>query len=119
MNPSPAAAQTSSLVAAYSFDEGSGGSSADASGNGRTATLIGNPAWVAGRNGSALNFNGTSGYARTNLVTNLSSWTISGWVRSPAAPANAAGGGPIHRQANYQINWNHTNAAFRGAAACG
>ena len=38
-------------------------------------------------------------------------------MRSPAAPANAVPSGPINRQANYQINWNHSNAAFRGAAA--
>ena len=53
----------------------------------------------------------------TGNRTNLPTWTISAWVRSPAAPANAVPSGPIHRQANYQISWNHTSAAFRGAAA--
>jgi hypothetical protein len=110
-------AQTSGLVAAYGFNEGSGTSSADASGNGHPASLIGGPTWVTGHTGSGLSFNGTSSYASTNLVTNLSTWSISGWVRSPAAPASGLPSGPIHRQANYQINWNHGTAAFRGTAA--
>src|SRR6185295_16780166 len=67
--------------------------------------------------GSALSFNGTSSYASTNLVTTLPNWTVSGWVRSPAAPSGTGYGGPIHREANYQINWNHGSDAFRGAAA--
>src|SRR4030095_8425347 len=44
-------------------------------------------------------------------------WTVSGWVRSPSAPSGTGYGAPIHRQWNYQINWNHATAAFRGAAA--
>src|SRR6185295_20013769 len=85
-----------SLVAAYAFDEGSGVTSADASGNGNTATLVAAPGWVAGQFGSALSFNGTSSYASTNLVTTLPNWTVSGWVRSPAAPSGTGYGGPIH-----------------------
>jgi hypothetical protein len=105
------------LVAAYGFNEGSGTTSADGSGNGHTATLVGGPSWVAGQFGAALSFNGSSSYATTGLTTNLPNWTISGWVWSPAAPANGAPSGPIHREANYQIVWNHTAAAFRGVAA--
>jgi hypothetical protein len=107
---------SSGLVAAYAFDEGAGTTSADASGNGYTATLVGGPSWVAGQFGSALSFNGTSSYAATGLTTNLPNWTISAWVRSPAAPTSGPASGPIHREANYQINWNHTSAAFQGAA---
>jgi hypothetical protein len=105
------------LVAAYGFDEGAGTTSADGSGNGHTATLVGGPSWVAGQFGPALSFNGSSSYATTGLTTNLPNWTISGWVRSPAAPSTGSASGPIHREANYQINWNHPAAAFRGAAA--
>jgi hypothetical protein len=38
------------------------------------------------------------------------------WVKSPAAPTSANHSGPAHRQANYQINWNHDFPEFRGAA---
>src|SRR5262245_4562374 len=106
----------SGLVAAYAFDEGAGTTSADVSGNGFTATLVSSPSWVAGQFGSALSFNGTSSYAATGLTTNLPNWTVSGWVYSPAGPTSAGYGAPIHREANYQINWNHANPAFQGAA---
>src|SRR5262245_28577731 len=52
------------LIAAYSFDEGSGSIAADASGNGHTGTLGSNagssPVWSsAGKHAGALSFNGT------------------------------------------------------------
>src|SRR2546430_8469288 len=56
---SPARAQTG-LVAAYAFNEGSGTTVADASGNGNTGTLNGATWTTAGRYGSALVFDGTS-----------------------------------------------------------
>jgi hypothetical protein len=111
------AAGAEGLVAAYAFDEGAGSTSADVSGNGHTATLVNSPSWVAGQFDSALSFNGTSSYATTSLTTHLPNWTVSGWVRGAAPPANAPASGPIHRKSNYQIGWNDTVAAFRGAAA--
>src|SRR5256885_15547486 len=56
---SPARAQTG-LVAAYAFNEGSGTTVADASGNGNTGTLNGATWTTAGRDGSALGGGGTS-----------------------------------------------------------
>jgi hypothetical protein len=50
----------SGLVAAIGFNESSGASSSDLSGNGHTATLVNAPAWVAGQYGNALSFNGTN-----------------------------------------------------------
>ena len=52
------------LVAAYGFDEGTGTSTADASGNGRTGTISGATWSTQGKFGNALSFNGGS-----NLVT--------------------------------------------------
>ena len=47
-------------VAAYGFNEGSGTTTSDATGSGRTGTLN-NATWsTAGKNGGALSFNGTS-----------------------------------------------------------
>jgi hypothetical protein len=50
--PSPSGADPPAvnLVAAYSFDEGSGAVAGDASANGRTATVVG-ATWVAGHDG--------------------------------------------------------------------
>lgn len=55
---------TDHLALAYSFDEGGGGSIADASGNGNTGILHG-ATFAAGHSGSAIAFSGTSGYVET------------------------------------------------------
>ena len=53
-------AATPGLVAAFSFDEGSGSTVADLSGNGNNGTVA-NTTWAAaGKYGKALSFNGTS-----------------------------------------------------------
>jgi len=46
------------------FDEGSGNTAYDFSGNGNNGTLLGSPApqWVAGKFGTALSFNNSSAY---------------------------------------------------------
>lgn len=80
------------LVAAYAFDEGSGSSATDSSGNSNTGTLIASPTWVApGRYGSALQFNGTSQYIDVNDSNTLDltqSFTISLWVSPTATSTN-------------------------------
>ena len=50
------------LVAAWTFDEGKGETAEDVTGNGLDGTLIGEPAWVDGVNGSALEIMGTAQY---------------------------------------------------------
>ena len=45
------------LLAAYSFDEGQGVTASDASGNGRTGTMVG-AGWTSGKNGSAVFLDG-------------------------------------------------------------
>jgi len=45
-------------VAHWTFDEGAGTVAADSSGNGNDGTLVGDPQWVAGVVGGALEFNG-------------------------------------------------------------
>ena len=71
------------LVAAYGFNEGSGATVADASGNGNTGTVSG-AAWVtAGKYGGALSFNGTNSWvtvpdnASLDLTTGM---TVEAWV---------------------------------------
>ncbi len=57
---------TSGLVAAYGFDEGTGGTTADASGSGRVGT-INNASWAgAGKFGNALWFNGRTSFVSAN-----------------------------------------------------
>src|SRR5262245_23953727 len=77
-----AVAQPSGLVAAYGFEEGSGGFVTDASGNGNTGT-ISEATWAAGKFGSALQFNGTSAIVTVNDSVSLdltTGATLEAWV---------------------------------------
>ena len=72
------------LVAAFGFDEGTGSTTADASGNGNVGTISG-AAWTpAGRFGQALSFDGTNDWvtvadsASLDLTTGM---TVEAWVR--------------------------------------
>jgi hypothetical protein len=79
------------LVAHYMFDETSGTSAFDASGNGRTANLSG-ATFVAGRRGNAVRIAG--GTQRVNLpasiVQGCTDLTAATWVRLAAAPGSWA-----------------------------
>jgi len=78
-------------TATYGFNEGSGNTTADASGNANMGTLSG-PSWTtAGRYGSALSFNGTNAYveaANSNSLNPGTAATFSAWVNVLAASAN-------------------------------
>src|SRR5438874_4554532 len=79
---SPARAQTG-LVAAYAFNEGSGTTVADASGNGNTGTINGATWTTAGRYGSALVFDGTSTsvtVANAGSLRLTTGMTLEAWV---------------------------------------
>jgi chitodextrinase len=80
-----ATASSTGLVAAYSFDEGSGAVAHDLSGNGNDATLH-NAAWVsAGKYGGAVSLNGTSSIVSVPDSPSLdptSGLTIEAWVRA-------------------------------------
>ncbi|UCD53411.1 MAG: LamG domain-containing protein [Phycisphaerales bacterium] len=104
------------LMGWWKLDEGEGTAALDWSGHGRHGTFEGEPVWVAGIDGGALEFDGSS-YVDTGYTENLATYTIACWAKSPDAPSGAAPSGPLHREQNYQFNWNHGNEVFRGAAA--
>jgi RHS repeat-associated protein len=74
-------------VIALGFNEGSGTTTADASGNGNTGTLVGGVTWTtAGKYGKALSFDGSSGVVRIPdspswKVDGLTGYTVSMWVK--------------------------------------
>jgi hypothetical protein len=71
------------LVAYWTFDEGTGNIAADSSGNGLDGTLKGNPQWVAGQLGDALDFNGSSAYVEVPdnpLLDITKEITIAAWT---------------------------------------
>jgi hypothetical protein len=64
------------------FDEGSGSSAADASGNAHTGTLV-NAAWAAGHlTGNAVSLNGSTAYVSlpSDLLIDVADCTIAAWV---------------------------------------
>src|SRR5262249_26223104 len=71
------------LVAAYSFDEGSGTTVTDVSGYGNHGTLNGATWTTAGKFGGALSFNGTSNWVTVNDAPSLDFTTgmsLEAWV---------------------------------------
>lgn len=92
-------------IASYSFNQGSGTTAADSSGNGLTGTLVG-AAWTsAGKYGNALSFNGTTSYvdlgnpARLNVTGSM---TWSAWVYATATPRDD---GQIISKSNETAGW--------------
>ncbi|WP_167357038.1 LamG-like jellyroll fold domain-containing protein [Paenibacillus pectinilyticus] len=74
---------TNDVSAWYKFDESSGTTASDSSGNGKNATLSGTPSFIAGKSGNAVNLNGSTDYASlpTGIVSNLNDFTIAAWVK--------------------------------------
>ena len=64
----------SGLVGWWKFDEGSGTTAADSSGNGNTMNLVNGVSWVAGKIGDAISANGTNQYGTVPAI-NLSGTT--------------------------------------------
>ena len=87
--PTPTPPPPVGLVAAYNFNEGSGTTVTDASGNGITGNIIGATWTTGGRNGNALSFNGSSSYVDLGnpaLLQITGSMTWSAWVKAAANP---------------------------------
>jgi hypothetical protein len=83
----PADSQTANLVAAFAFNEGSGTTFVDASGNNNHGTITG-ATWAAGRFGNALSFNGTNQLATVVHSPSLgltNRMTLEAWVYPTAA----------------------------------
>jgi hypothetical protein len=86
-------ASTTGLVGYWNFDEGSGTTAADSSGNGNNGTLTNGPTWTAGKVGSgALSFDGTNNYVNAGSNSSLddiqnqggSGMTVAFWI-NPAS----------------------------------
>jgi DNA-binding beta-propeller fold protein YncE len=76
------------LVAEYRFEEGSGPSVLDSSGNGNTGTIVGATRTASGKFGAALSFNGTDALVIVNDSPSLdltTGMTLEAWVNPPAA----------------------------------
>ena len=99
----------------YRFDETNGTTAADASGNGRTGTLVSGPTWTNGRLSGALWFDGTNDYVSVPVgaVTGLGSQvTIAFWAfgNPDQMPVNNAvlnaNDGSGYRTLNLHLPWS-------------
>jgi len=81
-------------VASWSFDEGSGTTAYDSSGNGNNGTLVNGPTWTTGKVGGALNFDGVDDYVDlvTGPILGTSNFTFMAWARYQNV--NGGGGNP-------------------------
>jgi hypothetical protein len=115
--PQVLGATTTGLVGYWNFDEGSGTTAADSSGNGNIGTLSGStlPTWVSGKIGQALHFDGSSSYVTTSgtpQTLNFSGpFTISVWEK---ADANTAG-----MWVSKQSGGGSTGSGFSLSSSCG
>ena len=71
------------FVAHYLFNEGAGTTAADATGNGRTATLAGGANWTTGRSGGAVNLSGSGAYVSlpAGILAGATAFSVATWVR--------------------------------------
>ena len=76
------------LLTYYRFDETSGTTAADSSGNGNTASLSGGPTFSAGIQGNAVTLSGTSQYVSlpSGILSSATSFSVSAWVKLSSAP---------------------------------
>ena len=73
---------SSGLVGWWKFDEGSGTTAADSSGNGNTMNLVNGVNWVAGKMGDAISANGTNQYGTVPAInlSGTSAVTVAFWA---------------------------------------
>jgi len=73
------------LVGWWRLDDGSGMTAIDSSGNGNDGTLQGNPKWVTGQIGGALQFNGVDEYVdvpHAEILTADNEVTVMAWINT-------------------------------------
>jgi hypothetical protein len=78
------------LVAHWSFDQSSGTTVTDNSGNGHTGTFSGSPTWTAGKINNDLTFSGSS-YVKVGdipQIDNVSQVTLAAWVKKSSNGSN-------------------------------
>jgi hypothetical protein len=75
------------LVGFWEFDDSSGGIAADSSGNNLHGTIAGNPAWIDGPEGYALQFDGDGDYVVVDNDSSLNMTaqiTVAAWIKVDA-----------------------------------
>ncbi|MBK7107244.1 MAG: Ig-like domain-containing protein [Ignavibacteriae bacterium] len=110
----------SDLAGAWDFDEGTGSTIYDYSGNLNNGNINGGLTWSSGFVGNGIDFNGIDGYANipasTSMDINSDAVTISVWTKLGYLPADLPGAfGPIYDSEtdNYVIYEDKANNELR------
>jgi len=104
--PTPTPTPNSDLVAYWKFDENTGTTAYDSSGNGNTGTING-ATWTAGTNGSALQFNGINDYVNVPDSSSLDATTLTfmAWIKNSEPDSQIT----ADRVVSKKVNWNDAN----------
>ena len=107
------------LVGSWHFDEGSGNTVYDTSGNNNDGTIH-EASWVDGKFGKALNFDGSNDYVEVPDSPSLDitdEITIETWIK----PATAQGSGnckyPVCKSYSYILSYDHFLEEWKGTLA--
>ena len=110
------------VVGSWHFDEGSGTTAYDSSGNNNHGTLVNGPTWVDGKFGKALDFDGSNDYVDCGndpSIANLTgSLTISAWIRKDTSGTTkyfVHKGGQSNEYLDYGIAISSAEHPFFGA----
>ena len=71
----------SSLIGYWKFNEGSGTTVEDSSGNGNDGTINGDATWTTGKNGGGLDFDGLDDYVDVGDIDLTDAFTIAAWIK--------------------------------------
>jgi hypothetical protein len=106
---------TNGLVLWYRFEDGAGTSAADASGNGYTGALEGNPqpAWGAGAFGEDLALNGSGGYVVSPRIALTNNFTVCCWVNMASGNGGYARIIETDYDAQYYLGLDSTGTKFQ------
>lgn len=115
-------AQKQGLVLYLAFDEGKGDNAKDSSGNGNNAIVYGNPEWVDGQFGKAIQFDGVDDYLEVPLKASITfstgdSLSVQAWIKTDDSPAQNDGIVGNYKQSTealWMLSMSGDNAADRG-----
>ena len=86
VNSAEVSAKVNLLQAYLKFDETSGTTAADATGNSWNGTLVNGPLWATGKSGNAVDLDGTNDYVSlpTGVLSSCTTCTVAAWVNLDA-----------------------------------
>jgi hypothetical protein len=99
------------LVGWWRFDEGSGTVVHDTSGNSNDGTFNGDPKWVSGFIGGALEFDGVDDYIAIGDLDLTESFTLTFWMRPSSLPAGWHS--VVMKEYDYGFEFDGTNLLGR------